>query len=739
MHKINARNREPWKTRNVRDDSTPNKVPGHRKVSLHRRMLKPDRKPVAAVAVGVLLLGLLCWSSPAQAGVNDVPEKIRKGIELYDAGQFEEAAEAFAQAQEQDPKNARVTFDMACAKAAAGKPDEAIPLFQQAAVTRDAELAARCHYNLGKLAAERANAALADKPETAEADARAQANEWATTAVNHWRDCLAMQPTGPDTPVDKSGRKPKQATATSNIDSKTIADAQYNIELTQLWLNRMNQVWRDIDRKTRLDKMKLGEMLEWLEGEQRTLRGVTQSLDGREPSPVYRLAVRQTADSQRGLGDDVDPLKQKIAQEINQPQATQGPSPTGTPGAPAMPGMPGMTSTSGAPGAPGTCSAPGGGCGAPSAAGLGAMDPEQREHAIKLLSGMADRAGESMKTASEYLVEQSPAEAKASQADAIEGIDQIATVMTPYPALVQKSVARQKELVGEVTSLARQTETKPDATPIDEHRTAMDDPIDVNVVDAEHKPAEVDLGETAWRQRFIERWAPIMVGKARQGLKNMPPPKPETPAPPEAAEKKDDQLKPEEQPGPKLELKGPEQPDASDEDAKKADPKEEARKQQEALRKSMELAVKHGPEVQRLVAQAAADLDDDRVADALPKQEEALKLLERIAEPLKKPNQNKDQKDQDKQDQKDQDKKDESKGKDEKDQKKPDPKQGDEKPQPKDKQPKPSEAQRKPRDLSKQQAEALMQQVRQRGREKEKARKALMKMMSRPQKVDKDW
>jgi len=609
-----------------------------------------------------VLLAIVLWPSSAQARLNDVPKKVREGIEHYEAGRFDKAVAALDEARQKRPQDPRITFDAACAKAAAGAAEEAVQLFQQAAVTPDAELAARCHYNLGWLAANRAKAALGEKPEAAQAEARDQAREFAAAAIGHWRDCLAMKP--------------------------QHADARYNIELTDLWLDHMDQVWKQADRAKRFEKMRLGEMLQWLEAQQRTLREATRELEDREPSPAARLAVHQTAGAQRELSDDVDPLKQKIAQEINQPQ-------------PAEANMPGS---------PGGVAAPT--AGNPPRGEFAAMDPGQREHAIKLLSGLADEARQSMRTSAEHLAEQSVGEALASQATAIEHLDQVHSVVTPYPDLVHRAVERQKQLIGE---------TK-------------------------------EPTEAGWRQRFVERWTPILMAKAKQGLANMPPVEAEPARGPTGVATS---------PGGKTSpAEHGQDAGATSAAAEKPDPQEAARKQQENLRKSMELAVKLGPEVQRLVARAAADLDGQRAADALPKQREALRLLKKIAEPLKQPN--KDQQDQDqknKKDNKDQKQQKEQSKQDKKKDKKDDQQKQDKKDQDKDKgkekekdkgmdkpqqkagqQPTPQQPQAGPPPKPRQQqAEALIPLGRQRDREKQEARKAMKEMRSHPPSVEKDW
>ncbi|MBN1910527.1 MAG: hypothetical protein JW818_12355 [Pirellulales bacterium] len=694
------------------------------------------------ITITTILLGLLASPGFAPAGTNDVPRKVQEGLERFEAGQFKEASEAFDQAGDLKPDDPRILFDQACAKAAAGETDPAVELLTKAAVTENAALAARCHYNLGLIAAQKAKTRLGEKPEEAEPAARTEALEDLARAVAHWRDCLASEP--------------------------DHADARHNIELVRSWTRAMQQTWKDRDRQKLRDSMKLPEYLKWLEEQQRTLRKSTKELEPVPKSPKQHLAVHRATLAQRDLRDETEPLKAKIAQGLTAPPAPAG--------------------------VPGTCNMPGGACSMPAAAPAPAIPPEEKEKAIKLLGGLADSMGQSMQTAAEHLTEQSLPEAVTQQADAIEKVDQIGTVLTPYPDLVHRAVAKQEGLVKDVKS---SQSGGTGVSPVSSQGESQKNEANV-MIDAPSPPAPlpkgeasldgtstekaVDLPETAWDQRFVERWTPVLVAKAKQGLKNLPP----------APEKKDKEADPNEPAAPGATGVSPAQgqgedkhwqdasatQDASKEETKKpVDPQQAAaeatQKQQEDLRKSMEKAIELGPKIHELTAAAARDLDEERPDEALPKQEEALRLLREIAEPLKQPNQNQCQnkqqnQDKNKQDQKDKDKNKDNKNQDQKnnqDKKDQDKNKDDKKDQNKDKQdpgkdqqdktsppsagqdqqkqkPEEQKAQQRqvqPRDLSKEQAKALMRQVQQRQREKEKADKALRLYMSRPAQVDKDW
>jgi hypothetical protein len=135
----------------------------------------------------------------------------------------------------------------------------------------------------------------------------------------------------------------------------------------------------------------------------------------------------------------------------------------------------------------------------------------------------------------------------------------------------------------------------------------------------------------------------------------------------------------------------------------------EAIGQEQAVQKAVEL----GPKIEELSADAAGALQKEKPVDALPKQEQALRLLEEIAETLPKQDQDQEgqQQNQDEQ-QKDQD---QQSGQDQKQQ------------------------EQRQRDLSRQQAEAVLRKVRERQRERRDLEKQLQQYLAQPGQVEKDW
>ena len=573
--------------------------------------------------VAMAMLIAVGWSTcPGQveAGVNRVPSKVREGLELLRQGELTKASEALDEARALAPEDQRILFDQACVKRAEGNWDEAAELFREAALAPDSQLALWCQYNLGQIDVERAKSQLGKTPETLAAEARATVKQYVAEAETHYRDCLTMDP--------------------------TFEDGRHNLELLRRWNKHIDQVWHDYDRQKRRDSMDFAQFLAWMENQQRTLRTATAKYKNVPSSPKRRLDLRRTSREELELCEEVNPLKQKMIQSANAPQQT----PMG-----ATPGQPGrqMPMQQG-PGMPGTS-----GQAAPSP--FAGMSEEERTQAIDVLSQWADAAGRSMKTAAEYIHESALADAVTSQAKTIEQLDQIAVMLKPYPELVFQSVEAQKEQTTQSQSLVHPDSKE--TTPKTEEAAMINDDAKKKDLAAQEP---LDPAEAAWNQRFVERWAQVLLGKAKHGLKNLPP---EETTSAELIQPKENQ--PETSPDAaqeesiaKTEPNDDQTTRASDQPV---DPQvaaaEQAKKQQEALRESMKRAVELGPRVMTLTAGAAKDLDRDQPALALPKQQEALKLLKKIAEPLKQPNQNQQQN----QDQKDnQDKNQQQKNQDQK-------------------------------------------------------------------------
>jgi hypothetical protein len=687
---------------------------------------RPSRKPGAtspsrSVSTPLLLAAvLLTAASPAGAATPEAIKKVDQGIAFYRAGNYKEAASQFDAAAEAEADDLWIAFDRGMAMAAQGESEKAVEFLQKATLSPDFELAVRARYNLGCLAAAKAKKRFGEHPENAAPDVRKEGLEDLAAAVGHFRDCI-------------------------HLDTNH-ADARHNLELIRVWIKQMESLWEQMDRKKEREELDLPAYLQMLEEKERALRIASRALaDGNAASASRREAQRVAETAQRKLGEEIGPLKEKIEATLTK------------------------TSQAAQAGAPGGNAAP-----AP------APTSEEIKKAIEHLNAIADEAARSIDAAIEQLRGNEPSAAVKPQTETVEKFNQLYRSVVPYPSLVGWAVSSQKGLVDENTPPAAEkaAEAKPKDESAAEKPETQESPATAepqqnkepqpkepqqaasvpSTPPEEPKPSKpLDTAESAWNQEFVTRYAEILSPLAKAGLKQLsameaaePPPgavptanNPNTQTAPQTATDPNAQAAPDagNQDAANQEV-------ANHEAAKKA---EEMKKQREDLKRSMEKAVELSPAIEKLSTDAARLLRGSQAAEALPKQQEALKLLQEIADLLPKQKPEDQKKDQDKQDQdkKDQDKQDQNKQdqdkqnqekKDQEKDKEQEKKEQDKKEQKdqKNQDQKPQEKP-KPKDASRQQADAALRQIQDRQQQRQEKEKALQRYLVRPGNVEKDW
>lgn len=611
-----------------------------------------SRRHSNSYLLAALVLGL-AMLAPAQASERDAAAKVRAGLERFSAGDFKAASEAFAEADTAKPDDAWIAFDRAAALAAQGEGDKALDLFRKASLSRDAGLAARAHYNLGCLLATKARALFGEKPQAATPEVRKQGVEILTAAVGHYRDCLRVDP--------------------------AHADARYNLEAIRLWIKHMEAAWAEQDRQKHRKDTSLIEFLELLQSRQRALRAATRALSSEPDSPRRRQAVVTAATEQWSLADEIKPLKEKIAQEIEK-AAKESAHAAGlkAPNAATAPAAPALS--------------------------------EEAQRAIDALSELADQAGQSVRKAADRLDAGKPAEAVKPQEKVVEQLDQILVSVIPFPSLLQKAINRQQqlhELVATASPSSSQAgstngEKKTDGAKEEEKSKVQKDGKETRENAAANKPdataikaaaprqpLQIDFDDAAWEQGFLPDWSQALAAKADHGLKAAAsaPGTPPGAAPPSGAA-----------------------PEAA---------AEQIQKQREAMKRTFQKAIELCPQVHTLTTDAAAELKRQQAAVAAPKQDRALKLLRDIAAQLPKQDQ---QDDKPKPDQKQEDK--QSPGRVPQQQKSSAQKQ---------------KQQERQKNASRDQAEAILRKARERERKRQELERQLMEGLYRPVPVEKDW
>jgi len=616
----------------------------------------PSYRPVGRVSsLSSLFFVLVLIPSPASAGSDDAADKVREGISSYRAGDYKQAAEVFGDAESTQPDDLRIAFDRGTALAAQGD-DKAVELLQKAALSPDLQLAVRARYNLGCLAAAKAKKRFGEHPEKASAEDRKAGLADLATAIGHFRDCLRMD--------------------------KDQTDARHNLELLRVWIKYMESLWEQTDRQKQRDELDLAGYLQMLEEKQRALRLACRALTEAGDSPRIREAFRAAETSQRKLGEEIQPLKEKIETTLNKLIQL---SPAAAAGGPPVP----------------------------------TVSAEEVKRAIDGLQSMADEAAMAIEAAAGKLHAGKPSEAVKSQTDVVEKFNQMYCRVAPFGSLLGRAVTAQQALVdassppaenpGEGAKKAAAAE-KAASTRVGGKESNKGEaikpspPASLPKDKGSKSSPPVALGaeagkEAAWNQEFVTHYGEDLVPLARQTLKHLES-MPVAPGPSSA--------RPSNPPG------AAPPPNA-----------EELQKQQDALKRALAKAIELGPRIEKLSAEAAQLLRDRKSAEALPQQQEALKLLKEIAEllPKQNPKQDQDQRNQDQSDQNKQDKKRQEKPED-KQQSKPDTKE--------QKQSEQSEA-------AQQQAEAQIRQVQERQQKRQEMEKQLQRYILRPGNVDKDW
>ena len=601
--------------------------------------------------VALMLVGLLF--SPGFGAASTADRKVRDGIWHFSKGEFAAAGKAFAEADVAAPENRTISFDRACALAAAGDIEKAQELFRESALARETNLAARSYYNLGTLAAAAGRGALGEEPVAAAPEQRQQALSLLMSAAGHYRDCLRL--------------------------AADHENARHNLELIRLFIKHIAAQWEAHDREQARIEMGLLEFLAMIRQRQVALREAVQVLKEGTDSPQRRQAAQEASADQAELKDEIEPLQAKIAEQFQAAQQTQAD------------------------------------------AGSPADDPTkigQQEQALNLLTQLAAEAGSLMLDAASKIEAGQFVDARAKQRDGLDQLNQIFMAVAPFAKVLERATQQQEQLTETPAALTGETAAGPsdDATPVDDEKRENEsgDQAAIEQVKgeqaktgqgkseqeaAELASGDADYSELEWQQTQIGEWSRMLSLKAKSEL-------PGVEAQLQTAETQESEVDDEE-------------PSTIADSTRPSGTDVDPHAQLEALQKSLQKAIELAPKVEELSSAAAGRLASSDPAAALPEQQQALKLLREIAEPLRQENQQQDQ-------EQNQPNNQENKA---------------EPPQPSEQQQQPgdSQDQQQPEESPQQRAESTLRRARERARQHRDLTKQLQQMIGGRAGVDRDW
>jgi hypothetical protein len=370
---------------------------------------------------------------------------------------------------------------------------------------------------------------------------------------------------------------------------------------------------------------------------------------------------------------------------------------------------------------------------APSSTGQTDPAKEQNQQAEKLLYALADEAGKQMIAAADSLQSKDFEAAEQSETESLNQLNQVYMVVAPYPSLLQRAIQQQQSMVPQASDETVETDGESESSGDENDTSDADEPE----VGAHEVVAQAE------QQSRISDWAQVLPLKAEQAL---PAVKQQLdaisqtadnagPAEPELADGESEEV---EAPGDEDQVELTEEQKAAKQQQEQM---QEQLKQMEGLVKSMELAVELGPEAEEHSRTAHQKLLSKDVFAAGPEQEETLRILKEIAEPLKQdPPPEQDQQNQDQNQQQD----DQQQNQNDKDNQDGDQGQQQPRQEPSDEEDKSKEQQDEKRqdrqsEQKKQQAESVLRQARERERKHREMQKQIQAILGRAIKVDKDW
>ena len=520
----------------------------------------------------VMLWAAVPWPVPAAAdGGHDPHAKVREGLELFEAGEFHRAAEAFQQAQVTMPGALQVKFDRACALQATGEWEEATQLLQEVAAGPDERLASGALYNLGCAASAQARELLGAEPGSVAVEQRELAMAKLTSAATHWRRCLDLAP--------------------------GHSEARYNLELMRSWITRLQQLWQAHDRQQLRETTELVPFVELIEQRQLELRRETRQLATQGDSVSRRMQLRQLAARQRALAEELPPLAEKIVNAVTRSLTAGEPlEPQGAP-----------------------------------ASGGGQAAPSPRSARLSQIQTQVDQVtgaiAQQMEAAAKSLQQRDLPAAQSAQLAVLDQLDETYAAFAPLGAVVQKAIHQQESLV----TLADPGKPIPPPPLTTASQSPQQTPNDVGDGKRDYSDeAWQQRRVSQWSAVLPPKAAAILDQFARQespqGVAAADPEKnPQATNPPAEA---DDEAGGEADGEADGEAAGESDGEADDEAGGKSDAEAAVAAQ---FRVALQKAIKLGPQIEKLARDAAEDLQREAGEAAAPKQQRALELLRELA------------------------------------------------------------------------------------------------------------
>jgi hypothetical protein len=215
---------------------------------------------------------------------------IGEGVKAFRNGDYQKAAEEFANAEQKSPDDLRIIFNHGTALAASGKLDEATQVLRKSAVAKEKNIASKSLALLGGLAVDHAKQLLPEKPEETPSEQRQNVLDQLLAAEKYYTESLIVE------------------------SSETV---RMNLEQIRAWKNKIQTEWDSVDRsKKRSDN--IAQRLQWFEDWEGTINNTIRQTNEIPDSPKKFQTLYETAREQNKLIDEISVLRNEFQQTLQQ-------------------------------------------------------------------------------------------------------------------------------------------------------------------------------------------------------------------------------------------------------------------------------------------------------------------------------------------------------------------------------------------------------------------------------------
>ncbi|MDR1141959.1 MAG: hypothetical protein LBL62_09725 [Planctomycetaceae bacterium] len=239
--------------------------------------------------LSVVLFGVIPVLAVASTG---------EGVEAFRKGDYEKAAEEFANAEEKSPNDLRVIFNRGAALAASGKFEEAVQTLRKSAIAKDTAIASKSLTLLGRLAVDRAKQLLNEKPEETPPEQRQNVLQQLLAAEKYYAESLTVEP------------------------SETV---RMNLEQIRAWKNKIQKEWESVDRSQKRSD-DIAKRLQWFEDWEGTINNSIRQTNEIPDSPKKFQTLYETAREQNKLTEEISVLQNDLLETLQQPPQQKTPN-----------------------------------------------------------------------------------------------------------------------------------------------------------------------------------------------------------------------------------------------------------------------------------------------------------------------------------------------------------------------------------------------------------------------------